>query len=307
MSSCLIIKQYEGQPDHTAPGVTCVAQASPMPNADTIPIDRTGDAEESSGTWRLTCHRFRRAARYALGNPASQSAKEWNVDHQIVKSVRAQIGIVGWDCQRGDRIRAIRLKAPQFAVDLGQSHLRGPRGQVTEFLSLDGATDSLLRGSDFSFEVCRGGDHAPDDSGNHPPAAHDCRDCCRAADHVDQRKDTIDSPIKALVHVVERHAVEDIKDRLGVVPFNGRYGLLGSHSASFEVEAAASDCAAVVPDFSFPWSVPCEQVGGVGANILSQADSAAHIEPGSVAQTHIPGDTTTPPAPGAVWIGSGDA
>lgn len=22
---------------------------------------------------------------------------------------------------------------------------------------------------------------------------------------------------------------------------------------------------------------------------------------------HIPGDTTTPPAPGAVWIGSGDA
>lgn len=25
------------------------------------------------------------------------------------------------------------------------------------------------------------------------------------------------------------------------------------------------------------------------------------------ARDHIPGDTTTPPAPGAVWIGSGDA
>lgn len=29
---------------------------------------------------------------------------------------------------------------------------------------------------------------------------------------------------------------------------------------------------------------------------------SAHGEVG-----HIPGDTTTPPAPGAVWIGSGDA
>ncbi|SSW68496.1 hypothetical protein AGI3411_03686 [Achromobacter agilis] len=252
------------------------------------------------------CRPFGRRVRRTLGNPAGQSAKEWNVDHPIVKSVRAQIGIVGWDSQRGDRVRAIRLKAPQFAVDLGQSHLRGPRGQVTEFLSLDSATDSLLRGSDLSLEVCRGSDYAADYSGNHPPAACDRRHCCRAADHVDQRKDTIDSPIKALVHVVERHAVEDIKDRLGVVPFNGRYGLLGSHSASFEVEAAASDCAAGVPDFSFPWSVPCEQVGGVGANILSQVDSTAHIESEDVAEVHIPGVTTTPPAPGAVRIGPED-
>ncbi|MFA1682505.1 hypothetical protein [Achromobacter dolens] len=31
------------------------------------------------------------------------------------------------------------------------------------------------------------------------------------------------------------------------------------------------------------------------------------VEEALAALEHIPGDTTTPPAPGAVWIGSGDA
>ncbi|MBD9419839.1 hypothetical protein IB259_11290 [Achromobacter sp. ACM04] len=29
--------------------------------------------------------------------------------------------------------------------------------------------------------------------------------------------------------------------------------------------------------------------------------------PSAPADEHIPGDTTTPPAPGVIWIGSGDA
>ncbi len=279
----------------------------PMANADTTLIDRAEDSGVSQSTYNETRQmQHRGVSPWLLGNPASQSAKEGYVDHQILKPVRAEIGVVSWNCERGDRIRAIRLKAPQFAVDFGQCQLGGPGRQVTEFFSLHGAADGLLCGADFSLEVCRSGDYAADDSRNDPATARHCCDCGRAANHIDQRKDAIDPSIKAFVHVVERHAIEDIKDRLGVVPFNGRYGLLGRHSASFEVEAAASDCAAVVPGFSFPWSVPCEQVGGVGTNILSQVDSTAHIEPEGVASKHFPGDTRTPPAPGAVWIGPED-
>lgn len=48
----------------------------------------------------------------------------------------------------------------------------------------------------------------------------------------------------------------------------------------------------------------------VCVRLASYASTRGHLQRGvrsAPPDQHIPGDTTTPPAPGAVWIGSGDA
>lgn len=49
-----------------------------------------------------------------------------------------------------------------------------------------------------------------------------------------------------------------------------------------------------------------------GMSLASYVETRGHLHRGvrpsySTSAQHVPGDTTTPPAPGAVWIGSGDA
>ncbi|MFY3535275.1 hypothetical protein [Achromobacter denitrificans] len=45
-------------------------------------------------------------------------------------------------------------------------------------------------------------------------------------------------------------------------------------------------------------------------SLATYGETRGHLQRGvrsAPPDQHIPGDTTTPPAPGAVWIGSGDA
>lgn len=47
-----------------------------------------------------------------------------------------------------------------------------------------------------------------------------------------------------------------------------------------------------------------------GMSLVTYSETRGYLQRGirpAPPDQHIPGDTTTPPAPGAVWIGSGDA
>lgn len=61
-----------------------------------------------------------------------------------------------------------------------------------------------------------------------------------------------------------------------------------------------ADTRAFTPDEIYRWFQVSPSSG-------EGSPSASAVVASCGVLTHVPGDTTTPPAPGAVWIGSGDA
>lgn len=280
-----------------------------MPNADTFVIDR---AEEVKGF--LARSAGKRGYQLRLRQDHC-SLREPAYRHLAIRvPFGAHQRVPCRHLKRANRVRAGGLQNEKFSIYVLQSHGGRARREVSEFFSLHCASNRFLCRPNFALDVREDYQGRPNNASDKWLASKPAGKDGRATQGTEERKDTIESSIEAFIQFVETNPIGHVYFRF-VVGTAVAYGLVlgGVHRSILMVSvpsaagAAASGYALGESGFFFPWSVPCEQFGGVGANILSQDDSTAHIESEDVAEVHIPGDTTTPPAPGAVWIGSGDA